>query len=340
VILPIETAPQQAFPPVDTQVPPTTPQEVVILPIETAPQEAKAPITTGDCVSGPLGRVRAGSVYAQTLIAAGAQRVPCTGNTGATPRGSYTATTGDCVSGPLGRVRAGSAYAQTLIAAGAQRVPCTTASTSTRGSYTPYKRPATQNTYQAPSSTGDCVSGPLGRVRAGSVYAQTLIAAGAQRVPCTGATGGSTTPRGSYTPKATNPYKAAPGGDSTQCVSGPLGRVRANSLYARGLLASGAQLVPCTGATGAAPRPTAAGTQCDSVTGRRAFSGSIYAAALQSRGRLVDCTSRAMGDDGSASTMPASTQMPAWAVALAVIGTILLVFLVVVMVQMYTLLRK
>jgi hypothetical protein len=226
-------------------------------------------------------------------------------------------TQGGCVQGPLGRVRAGSIYARSLQAAGAPTVPCT-----------------------APAQSG-CVSGPLGTVRAGSAYARTLVAGGARVVPCPN----TNSPRPAYTRPTTPPT----GG----CVQGPLGRVRAGSIYARSLQAAGAAVVPCTGTTPATrpvaqpvarpPVPNARGAVlCDSVTGRRALGGSIYAASLQARGRLVACAARAESADASVMQQQSSgsSETPAWAVALIVVGSLVIVFLVAVMVQVFALLRR
>jgi len=290
-------------PPVTVTVPPNPPQEVFILPIEPASQEVTPP------VEAPVVKVPEEIVVK----------------------------VGDCVDGPLGRVRSGSAYAQALLAGGAQRVPCTTTTrTTTTRTYQPptrqYRAPQpTTNTYTRDASA-QCVDGPLGRVRSGSAYAQVLIRGGAQLVPCAGTTS---------TRQTTTTYTAPARDSSVQCVSGPLGRVRANSAYAQVLIRGGAQLGPCTGTATAPSRPATPSTSrrmCDASTGRPVI-GSIYSGIMARQGRLVECASRATMDDGQSSSS-SSSQMPAWAVALAVIGTILLVFLVVVMVQMFTLLRK
>jgi len=229
------------------------------------------------------------------------------------------------------RVGANSPYARSLSFRGVQLVPCSTP-------YTPATPRPSGYTPRPSGYTQQCDPNTGRRVNGNSIYARSLVARGVQLVPCSQTTPATPRPAG---------YAPRPSGYVQQCDPNTGRRVNGNSIYARSLVARGVQLVPCSQTTPATPRPAGyaprqSGAQCDPTTGRRVNVNSPYGRSLVARGvQFTNCPAAALSDQANEySGSSASTTTPAWAIALIVLGSIVLVAMVVVMVQLFKLVRK
>jgi len=206
-----------------------------------------------------------------------------------------------------------------------------------------------------PPAQGQCDPSNGRRVMPNSPYGRSLVYRGVQLVPCTQTPAYTPRPTG-YTPRPTG-YTPRPTG-YTPRPTGYTPRPTGYTPRPTGYTPRPTGYTPRP--TGYAPRPTGynprpagytprpagytpAGRMCDPTTGRRVNVNSPYGRSLVSRGvQFVNCPSAAANEDSvnQFSYSSVVTTTPGWAIALIVLGSIVIVAMVIVMVQLFRLLRK
>jgi len=247
------------------------------------------------------------------------------------------------------RGTAGSAEAERLIAQGIKLADC-----QTRGPRLP-----------PPVGSGNmCDANGRPRGRASSPYVQSLVRQGVQLQPCAGPATNVPIFGGRLGGRIGNrilPNNAA-NNAGMMCDANGRPRGRSSSAYVQALVRQGLQLQPCAGSANAAntnanannivnrvgnrilPNNAAnnAGMMCDANGRPRGRSSSAYVQALVRQGmQLAPCLPARATDPGSESTTTTSaSSTPSWAIALIVVGSILIVVLLVLAVRLTQILKS